>query len=149
MTTSDRLVMEPLEVRPFEVTDRDAVLCLWRECSLIVAQNNPEKDIERKRQVDPDLFLVGVIGDRVIASVMGGYEGHRGWINYLAVKPSEQRKGHGRTMMDAIEKCLRDRGCPKINLQVRETNAAIIEFYRSIGFTDDKVIGLGKRLEWD
>ena len=138
-----------MKIRCYASTDMDRVIALWRQCDLIVAQNDPEKDIQRKLRVDPDLFLVGEIGAAVIATVMGGYEGHRGWINYLAVAPSEQLRGHGRAMMVAIESLLRARGCPKINLQVRKTNVAAIGFYHSIGFNDDDVIGLGKRLAND
>ena len=80
---------------------------------------------------------------------MGGYEGHRGWVNYLAVSPSHQKKGYGRQLMDAIEVKLREMGCPKINLQVRETNLEVIEFYKAIGYDMDHVVGMGKRLESD
>ena len=85
----------------------------------------------------------------VVASVMGGYEGHRGWINYLAVKPSEQRKGYGQAIMRAVETLLRRKGCPKINLQVRTGNEAVIAFYSAMGYGIDNVVGLGKRLEYD
>jgi ribosomal protein S18 acetylase RimI-like enzyme len=122
---------------------------LWRECGLVVSHNDPHKDIERKLNVDPELFLVGLVDEAVAATVMGGYEGHRGWINYLAVKPSQQRKGYGQAMMRAVEKLLRQQGCPKINLQVRSANKAVIEFYASLGYGNDDVVSLGKRLEDD
>ena len=99
--------------------------------------------------MDPGLFLVGVIDGHVVASVMAGYEGHRGWINYLAVAPSLQKQGHGRQMMERAEELLRARGCPKINLQVRTSNVQVIEFYRSLGFATDEVMSLGKRLVID
>ena len=124
-------------------------MALWEECGLVVPQNDPAKDIQRKLLVDRDLFLVGAIDTGMVATVMGGYDGHRGWINYLAVKPSQQRDGYGQAMMDAIESRLRDKGCPKINLQVRTTNAAVIAFYAALGYTTDHVVGLGKRLEYD
>ena len=73
---------------------------------------------------------------------MGGYEGHRGWINYLTVKPSEQRKGYGRSIMQAVEQRVKGKGCPKINLQVRTTNESVIAFYAAIGYGNDKKIGL-------
>ncbi len=112
----------------------------------MVPQNDPARDIERKRKVDPDLFLLGLIEGRVIATVMDGYEGHRGWINYLAVEPTEQRKGYGQAIMRAVEKLLEQKGCPKINLQVRTTNQSVIKFYSAIGYEVGDVIGLGKRL---
>ena len=80
---------------------------------------------------------------------MAGYEGHRGWINYLAVAPEHQGKGLGRAMMAEAERLLREAGCPKINLQVRSANAKVIEFYRRLGYTVDDVVSLGKRLEDD
>ena len=80
---------------------------------------------------------------------MGGYDGHRGWINYLAVKPSEQRNGFGQKIMQAIEVSIKNKGCPKINLQVRNSNADVLSFYSAIGYCNDNVIGLGKRLEYD
>ena len=80
---------------------------------------------------------------------MGGYEGHRGWINYLAVDPGYRRKGLGREIMREVERRLREKGCPKINIQVRSSNREVIAFYRAIGLTVDEVIGLGKRLVED
>jgi ribosomal protein S18 acetylase RimI-like enzyme len=138
-----------VEIRKYIETDEQQVIDLWIKCHLVVSSNNPKRDIQRKLKVDRDLFLVGILEEKVIATVMGGYEGHRGWINYLAVDPGFQRKGYGRLIMEAIEQRIRLKGCPKINLQVRATNKAVIQFYRSLGYTDDHVIGLGKRLEED
>lgn len=136
-----------MNIRPYEKTDRYAVIALWEESGLVVPQNDPGKDIDRKLQVDPELFLVAERDGSIVATVMAGYEGHRGWINYLAVKPSQQRLGYGRMMMASAEALLREKGCPKINLQVRKTNAEALGFYASIGYGDDQVIGLGKRIE--
>ena len=138
-----------MEIRPFEPGDEGAVVALWERCLLLRPANDPRRDIARKREVRPDLFLVGTIDGRVVASVMAGYEGHRGWINYLAVEPAERRKGLGRAMMAEAERRLRDAGCPKINLQVRATNVEALEFYRRLGFVRDDVVSLGKRLEPD
>ena len=76
-----------MEIRPFKIGDEGAVIDLWRRCNLTVPWNNPKLDIQRKLKVDPELFLVGVIGGEIVATVMGGYDGHRGWIYYLAVSP--------------------------------------------------------------
>jgi len=138
-----------MEIREYREKDANAVIALWIQCGLVVPRNNPQKDIERKLKVDRDLFLVGILEGKIIASVMGGYEGHRGWINYLAVDPACRRQGYGRRIMQEIEKRIRARGCPKINLQVRTTNQGVIQFYRSLGYADDNVIGLGKRLKED
>ena len=93
--------------------------------------------------------MVGEIDDELIATVMAGYEGHRGWINYLAVKPRHQKNGYGRLLMETAEKLLHERNCPKINLQIRRSNTDVINFYSAIGYYDDNVIGLGKRLIQD
>tara|TARA_B100000700_G_scaffold189815_1_gene209153 strand:+ start:22299 stop:22640 length:342 start_codon:yes stop_codon:yes gene_type:complete len=95
-----------MEIKALEDRCIDDVVELWRECGLVVSHNDPHKDIERKLNVDPELFLIGVVDGAVVATVMGGYEGHRGWINYLAVKPSQQRKGYGQAMMRAVETLL-------------------------------------------
>lgn len=133
-------------IRPYQTSDEEAVVKLWDDCGLVVPHNNPLRDIERKLGVNPEWFLVGKIEGTIIASCMAGYEGHRGWINYLAVAPSEQRKGHAAKIMNEAERLLRATGCPKINLQVRASNEEVIEFYRSIGFTVDPVTSMGKRL---
>ena len=138
-----------MNIRKFREQDRKAVISLWRRCGLLVPWNHPDLDIDRKLGVQGELFLVGVIEDSVVAVAMGGYEGHRGWINYLAVDPGIRRKGLGRMMMDRIEAGLRDMGCPKINLQVRESNLDIIRFYEKIGYSSDHVIGFGKKLVED
>lgn len=138
-----------MDIRPYRNEDEDAVVQLWKQCGLVVAHNNPHKDIRRKLAAQPELFLVGTDQDRIVATVMAGYEGHRGWLNYLAVDPSCQRSGLGRRMVDAAEKRLRALGCPKINLQVRRSNASVMEFYRRIGFVEDDVASMGKRLEKD
>ena len=138
-----------MKIRAYNKEDQKSVISLWEECGLVVPQNNPVRDIERKLKVDPDLFLVGVNENGIIATVMGGYEGHRGWINYLAVKPSEQRKGYACSIMQTVELLIKDKGCPKINLQVRNTNEAVIAFYAAIGYNNDYVVGLGKRIEQD
>lgn len=138
-----------MNIRPFHRDDTEAVIRLWRSCSLIAAQNDPYKDIDRKLLVDPELFLVGEIDGEIMASVMGGYEGHRAWLNYLAVSPDHRKNGHGRAIVEAVEKLLAERGAPKINLQVRSTNSAVIAFYQSLGYKVDEVISLGKRLVED
>jgi ribosomal protein S18 acetylase RimI-like enzyme len=139
----------PLEIRPFQKTDESAVIDLWQKCELVRPVNDPKKDIRRKLAVNPELFLVGLLDEKLIATVMAGYEGHRGWINYLAVHPEYRHSGFGRQMMSGAEKLLRDFGCPKINLQVRANNRVVLEFYKRIGYSVDEVVSLGKRLEHD
>jgi ribosomal protein S18 acetylase RimI-like enzyme len=138
-----------MEIRRFTEKDRKGVISLWRRCGLLVPWNHPDLDIDRKLEVQAELFLVGVIEGDVVATAMGGYEGHRGWINYLAVDPGMRRRGLGSLMMERIEEGLRATGCPKINLQVRENNLDVIKFYEKIGYSSDHVIGFGKRLSED
>ena len=136
-------------IRPFRPDDEAAVIALWQRCDLVRPWNDPHKDIQRKLLVRPDLFLVGIVDDPIVASVMAGYEGHRGWLNYLAVDPAHQRRGHARAMVAEAERLLRAAGCPKINLQVRTSNKGVIEFYRKLGYAADEVTSMGKRLEQD
>jgi len=136
-------------IRAYQHEDEAAVIELWRRCNLLHPKNDPARDIRRKLQVRPEMFLVGVLDSEVIATVMSGYEGHRGSINYVAVAPEHQRKGYGKQIMDEAERLLRQSGCPKINLNVRTNNASVIEFYKRIGYAVDEVVCLGKRLEHD
>jgi ribosomal protein S18 acetylase RimI-like enzyme len=135
-----------LRIRPFAQPDSDTVVALWRECGLVRPWNDPHKDIARKLQVQRELFLVGEVDGAVVASVMAGYEGHRGWVYYLAVAPQQQRRGFARELMEHVEAALLARGCPKISLLVRETNAPVLAFYRRLGYAQDASVPLGKRL---
>lgn len=135
-----------MHIRSYEESDEDAVIDLWQRCGLVVPQNDPRRDIARKMEVGRELFLVGEANGQVVASVMGGYNGHRGWVNYLAVSPDHQRKSYGTLLMRALEKMLLERGCPKLNLQIRRTNDSVISFYNSIGYAEDAVVSMGKRL---
>ena len=138
--------IKQLIIRSFQVSDEPDVIDLWHHCNLVVPQNDPKKDIEMKLQVQPELFFVGVISTRIVSSIMSGYDGHRGWIYYLAVDPDFQQNGIGRRMVEKVEMKLRKLGCSKINLQVRNSNNSVIAFYKHIGFGDDDVIGMGKKL---
>ena len=109
-----------MEIRKFAVTDEAAVIQLWERCELTRPWNDPRKDIRRKLAVRPDLFLVGVVGGEVVGSVMA-----------------------------EAERLLHREGCPKINLQVRATNEAVIAFYQRLGYADDEVVSFGKRLVRD
>jgi ribosomal protein S18 acetylase RimI-like enzyme len=133
-------------IRPYQEADRRAVVDLWHRCGLVVPWNDPDRDIDRKLRVRPEWFLVAVAAAGIVATLMVGYEGHRGWLNYLAVDPVFRRRGIGRLLVARAEQILREAGCPKICLQVRTGNSAALEFYRALEFRPDDVVGLGKRL---
>ncbi|AZY51787.1 GNAT family acetyltransferase [Bordetella avium] len=135
-----------LKIRPYAHHDEAQVVALWRVCGLTRPWNSPYRDIARKLTVQSEWFLVGEIEGGVVASVMAGYDGHRGWINYLAVDPAWQKRGYGRALMAAAQARLLAAGCPKVNLQIRRDNAAVQQFYASMGFAPDDVLSLGKRL---
>ena len=135
------------EIRIFRDSDQDQVIALWEACDLVVAWNIPSLDISRKVDFQPDLFFVAEESARIVGSVMAGYEGHRGWVNYLAVSPSLRRHGLGSELMRFAEDKLSALGCAKINLQVRGSNQGVIDFYKELGFQVDEVMSLGKRLD--
>ena len=135
-----------LSIRRFAAIDRSSVIELWDACGLLRPWNSPDRDIDRKLDHDPEGFLVGELDGRLITSAMAGYDGHRGWVNYLAVHPDVSGSGTGRSMMEAVEHHLLELGCPKINIQVRGSNVQAIAFYERIGFSHDDVVSLGKRL---
>jgi len=139
-----------MKIGPFMRDDTEAVVALWQACELVKPWNNPHQDILRKLAVDPELFLVGNITIdgtvQLVASAMFGYEGHRGWVNYLAVAPACQRRGFAAQLMRHGEALLLARGCPKINMQVRTSNTGVIAMYEKLGYTQDAAVSLGKRL---
>lgn len=133
-------------VRAYDSQDRAAVIALWHACGLVAANNDPGADIDLKLTMQPELFLVGERSGEVVATVMAGFDGHRGWINYLATSPDHQREGLGREMMQAAEVRLVARGCPKINLQIRGGNTDVRGFYESLGYEVEDRISMGKRI---
>jgi ribosomal protein S18 acetylase RimI-like enzyme len=133
-------------LRLYRPSDRDALVALWHDCGLLRPWNDPDRDIERKLAQDSAGLFVLDIGGRVLGSVMAGYDGHRGWVNYLAVDPAHRQEGFGRMLMAAAEDRLGLLGCPKINLQVRAGNEQVVDFYRHLGYTVDEVVSMGKRL---
>ena len=133
-------------VRAFQVDDEAEVIALWGRCELLRPWNDPHKDIQRKLAVQPELFLVAGLGSRIVGTAMGGYDGHRGSVYYLAVDPAQQGSGVGRELMRQLELRLIELGCPKLNLLVRTTNLKVQGFYKAIGYEPQDVACLGKRL---
>ena len=141
--------MAEVIVRAFKESDEARVIELWTFAGLVRSWNDPHKDIARKLKVQRELFLVAELEGTIVGVVMAGYEGHRGWVNYLAVDIGQRRRGIGSALMRDAERRLRLLGCPKINLQVRAENSDVQAFYAALGFKDDNVVSLGKRLEDD
>jgi len=134
-------------IRTFEEPDEDDVVALWnRGNSRPSAWNDPRESIRRKLAVDGDLFLVAQRAGKVVGTAMAGYDGHRGWIYSVAVTPECRRGGIARQLLIEAERRLRDRGCPKINLQVLPDNDAAVALYRSLGFRIEDRISMGKPL---
>jgi ribosomal protein S18 acetylase RimI-like enzyme len=123
------------------------VIDLWHRCGLVAAGNDPAADIARKHGVQAELFLLAELWGEVVGSVMAGYDGHRGWINYLAVAPARRRQRIARLLMERAEDGLRRLGCPKVNLQVRVVNQGVGEFYQRLGYAVEERISMGKRFE--
>ncbi|MFM7617788.1 MAG: GNAT family acetyltransferase [Actinomycetes bacterium] len=146
-----------MEIRTFVTADTEALVALWRGCGLVHPKNDPYRDIDRKVADSPWGLLVAThngtddadTGRRIVGSVMVGYDGHRGWINYLACAPDHRRRGVARSLMEHARDLLAERGCLKINLQVRAGNDAANSFYESLGYSDDGVTSFGLRLVHD
>jgi ribosomal protein S18 acetylase RimI-like enzyme len=136
-----------MEIETFSEEDEEEVIALWARCELLRPWNDPRRDIARKLLIQRELFLVGKIDRKVIATVMAGYDGHRGWVNYLAVDSGFRRQGIGRTLMEEAERRLVAMGCPKVNLQIRNENEDAMAFYERLGFERDAVVSMGKRIQ--
>ena len=139
--------MENLEIRTFRSGDRTAVIQLWENTFPDDPYwNDPDDIILRKIARQDDLFLVGLIREEVVAATLAGYDGFRGWIYHLAVDQNYQRQGIGLLMMKKVEETLLKMGCIKINLQIRSSNQDVINFYKSIGYSIEDHISMGKLL---
>lgn len=138
--------MSSVDIRPFTPADTEGVVSLWQATGLTRPWNNPYQDISRKLEVQPELFLVAVEGDEVVGSVMAGYDGHRGWLYYLAAIPERRGEGIGRRLVEVAEERLLALGCPKVQLMVRPENGGVHDFYARLGYEPFEVWTTGKRL---
>ena len=134
------------EIVRYNVKHQREVIDLWEKCGLIIPQNDPIEDIQKKLSFQPELFYIALLDGQLIGSAMVGYEGHRGWLNYLAVLPSFQKRGYGKKLVNRAIVELRKIGCLKLNLQVRKSNTQVVGFYKHIGFEEEDRISLGMRL---
>jgi ribosomal protein S18 acetylase RimI-like enzyme len=136
-----------MKIRSYSESDEAAVAKLWREVFPGSPWwNHPETDIQRKLAVQRELFLVATIDSKIVGTAMAGYDGHRGWVYYVAVSPRHRRQGIGTALMERVEEELAGLGCPKLNLQVRASNEEVVAFYRKLGYQIEERISMGKRL---
>ena len=136
-----------IRIRAYQDKDREQVISLWKTCKLTRPWNDPKKDIDRKTGVGNELFIILEVENQLIGTVMGGYDGHRGVMNYLAVHPKHQGRGFGKMLVEAIENKLVDLGCPKVNLLIRRDNHEVSNFYESVQYSkQEDVLVYGKRL---
>ena len=133
-------------IRLYKAGDREVVVALWRAAGLVRRANDPYRDIDRKMAVDPEGLLLAVDGGEVVGTAMVGYDGHRGWLNYLGVHPDRRREGVGRALVEAALARLRAKGCPKLNLQFVRSNETVRGFYEALGFKEDPCVSMGFRL---
>jgi ribosomal protein S18 acetylase RimI-like enzyme len=137
----------PVRIRPFEHADEPRVIELWSDVFRDdPAWNDPAQMIRRKLTVQPELFLVAEIEARVVGTVLAGFDGVRGWIHHLCVDPEYRRLGVARALMKRAEVGLAALDCPKVNLQVRATNAGVVAFYEALGYSVEDRASLGKRI---
>jgi ribosomal protein S18 acetylase RimI-like enzyme len=127
--------------------DAAAVIDLWDRCGSTRPWNPPQRDFDQALAGATSAVLIARDGDMIVGSVMVGFDGHRGWVYYLAVSPDRRRAGLGRALMTAAETWLRERGAPKLQLMVRDGNDGALPFYNALGFVDQPVAVLGRFLD--
>jgi ribosomal protein S18 acetylase RimI-like enzyme len=136
-----------ITIRPYIESDETGVVGLWREAFPDTpAHNVPEEDIRRKLAIQRELFYVVLDGDRLVGSAMAGFDGHRGWVYYVAVAISHRRNGIGEALMSEVEQGLKQVGCSKLNLQVRADNHEVVAFYKKLGYEIEERVSMGKKL---
>lgn len=137
-----------MQIRACEPADEPAIVDLWMQVLPDAAMHNdPRVSLENKLKTGDGLLLVATRDEQIVGTVMGGYDGHRGWVYSLAVLPQVRRRGIGTALCRHLEQLLRDRGCLKLNLQVRSDNSEVIAFYETLGFAIEQRTSLGKRLD--
>ena len=136
-----------MKIRAYRNEDEAAVAALWRQAFAYTPPwNVPEEDIQRKLAVQPELFFIAESGNQIVGTAMAGYDGHRGWVYYVAVSPSHRRQGIGTALMRRVEQALAAIGCPKLNLQVRGGGHEAVAFYRRLGYEVEDRVSMSKRL---
>ncbi|WP_247786666.1 MULTISPECIES: GNAT family acetyltransferase [Bradyrhizobium] len=132
-----------------DIADADVatVIALWQACGLTRPWNDPAADIALARREPNSTILIGRDGDAIVATAMVGYDGHRGWVYYVASDPQRRAKGYGRAIMNAAEDWLRAAGILKLQLMVRKDNAQVHAFYQSLGYYNQQTVTFAKWLD--
>lgn len=135
-----------MQIRQFQMTDYDATVELWRSAGIRPNVGDDRSSIEELLARAPDLLLVALEDGELAGSVIGAFDGRRGWIYHLAISPRHQHKAIGSALLQAVEDRLRDRGCPKVNLLIESDNAGVQAFYERLGYAQKELIFMEKRL---
>ncbi|WP_423876150.1 GNAT family acetyltransferase [Bradyrhizobium sp.] len=141
------IALPTLAIAPIADADVADVIALWQACGLTRPWNDPAADIALARQGSNATVLIGRDGGAIVATVLAGHDGHRGWVYYLAVDPDRRHNGYGRVMMDAAENWLRERGLEKLQLLIRADNTSVKRFYQSLGYAEQERIIYAKWLD--
>jgi ribosomal protein S18 acetylase RimI-like enzyme len=136
-----------LSIASIEDADIADVIALWQRCGSTRPWNDPAGDIAQARRGEQSTVLVGKLSGVLVASVMVGHDGHRGWVYYVTVDPDRRHAGFGRAVMNAAEAWLRTRGILKLQLMVRKDNAKVHAFYQSIGYYNQETVTFAKWLD--
>ena len=137
-----------MNIRQYRHSDENDVIGLWRDVfPSAPVRNDPSKDIALKLSEQPELFLVAVVDGLIVGTAMAGFDGHRGWVYYVAVHSDYRRQGIGSALMIEVEAALAHLGCPKLNLQIRSSNAEVQAFYERLGYLIEDRISMGKQLD--
>ncbi len=136
-----------MHIREFSITDYAETIKLWKTTGLILRPGDDLEGIKTKLQRDPDLFLVAEDGHEIVGVVLGAWDGRRGWVNHLAVRPDHQRAGVGRALLSELERRLVKKGARKVNAQIYKQNVASFEFFKSVGYeVHSDLVMVGKYL---
>ena len=136
-----------MHIRPCTDDDHTGVIALWERVFPDDSPHNaPPKMLDAKLAANDGLLFVAADADTVFGTAMAGYDGHRGWLYAVAVSPEHRRRGVGTALVRHAVTALRAMGCTKVNLQVRATNAAVVEFYESLGFVVEERVSMGMRI---
>jgi ribosomal protein S18 acetylase RimI-like enzyme len=140
--------LSKVQIQEFQINDYDVVFELWKEAGLVIRPGDDMNGVRMKLLRDPDLFLLARLEGEIVGCVIGGWDGRRGWIYHLAVKPSYQRQGIATALLSEVEKRLGEKGAKKINAQIYQSNTKSLKFFKARGYeTHLDLIMVGKNLK--